>query len=51
MENKKLPEGITQEMINEAKEKYGPKNVKLAQVQCNEEGTEFKERRDKMLTE
>jgi hypothetical protein len=43
MEQIKLPEGITTEMVSDAKSKFGDKNVKLAMVQCNEEGTEFKE--------
>lgn len=40
-ENTKLPPGITQEMVKEAKEKYGNENVKIADLPKDEEATDY----------
>lgn len=43
MENKdKLPEGITAEMIAEAKNKYGEDSVKFIDLPLNDDGSEYK---------
>ena len=42
MEKKELPEGITAEMIANAKVKYGEDKVKYLELPLNDESTEFK---------
>lgn len=37
---KKLPEGITQEMIDEAKSKHGEGNVKYAELPLDDDGSD-----------
>lgn len=39
---KQLPEGITEQMVTDAKTKHGEKNVKLIDLPLDEEQSEFK---------
>ncbi len=41
MKETELPEGITQQMINEAKAKYGENNVRILQLPKDDENTVF----------
>ena len=41
-EKSQLPDGITQEMIDDAKKKHGADKVKILDLPLNDEGTEYK---------
>lgn len=41
MAENKLPAGITEEMVAQAKEKYGDKKVKIAELPKDDNGDEF----------